>query len=471
MKPLRWGILGIFLFGYLLTFARFDEFTFEYLFYTLLSIVSCAILLLKMQRFDMSRAAVWLVLVVFLAVYYVKFYILAIDPEAFELVLPPSTWNAISSIDASIHGFFLATLSFCAFCITAFLCLSVVDYRSQGHKAASLSSRKETYALASKILLVLLLPVIGVSGYLASEYDIGQLGAAVDDPLPFHLGGALFYFRLIFIPGLLLLLVVCADRAGNIKMARIGVFLLLAYGVLDIVLRSSRSGLLVQLLSLVFLVMVGGFKPRRFDKRVIFSVLVVSALLTPLITEYRWLRLSGISSGDGFMPAFRGLLELDFNLWETLLKGMEFVFFRITGIEIVIAMLGLGTEPLGAQAVDVLSSFRGVAGYLTVDIFGYPADLPHTNAPGFVGWFYLVGGNAGIILGSVILGLFVTILWDTIGRMRLYSGPIFRTFVLLVLFFAITDGVLDSMLLQIFAIIVSIGCLELFMRCLGRFRA
>jgi hypothetical protein len=450
---LRWQILWVFAIGYSLSRSTFSEHDFQYLAFTLLALFSCAFLLTSLNRFENSTVAAWTVLGLFVMVYYVKFYWIVLDPLPIQIMLPPAAESSFTSVSALFSGFVTSTIGFAVFCVSTGLLLF---FRGREHSPVLELSPAAHRRVARALLLVLPLLMLGL-GYVTYVYDVGFLGIE-SDPLPFRLRGVIFYSRLILIPALVLLLIYCSGKCGHLLKARIGLLLLLMEGVSDTFLRSSRASLLMPLLTLGFLVAVGGYKLKSVERRIGFAAVVVAFLSIPLITEYRALRLSGQGLG-AFFSADTGT-----GTWEMLLAGMQFVLFRIPGIEAIVSMKGLGAEPLGMHALAVISRPRGIAGYLTGDVYGFDPNGASTFSPSFVGWLYLAAGIVAVISGAIVLSLLVTTGWQYLSRSRLYSCRVAQTLTLLLLFHALTEGDFESTVLQLTVSIGVVFTLEFLLR-------
>ena len=398
---------------------------------------------------------------------YIRFYSLVIDPSFLRNMLTETGWLTLFSERALIDGFRLATFAFVAFCFTVFFLLrwSPIDRSTEVKRTPSWVDVK--FYERPAVVLLLLSPVLMlVLGYFASIYHIGQLGSSIKAELPFRLAGVIYYARLIFVPTLLMFLICAADRAGRQDMVRAGFLLLLAHGVMDVLIKSSRGALLLSVLSLIFLALVGGYKIRRMEKYAFSAVVALAAIAIPLTHQYRVLRNSGLE----ITAAISGLADSPWNLSTMILDAIQFIYFRLPGVEMPIAIMGVGGRPLGSRAFEVLSVPNGVADYLTHTVLGFPQEVTHSFAPSFIGWFYLIGGELGVITSGMILALFVTVFWGKLIGQRLYSGPVAQTLFLLILFNAMTEGTLDVLRYHMFAMIACIMCIEIVMSYYARAR-
>jgi hypothetical protein len=145
--------------------------------------------------------------------------------------------------------------------------------------------------------------------------------------------------------------------------------------------------------------------------------------------------------------------------------GAELTFMRVCGVELLIIYNGVGVQQLGPRAWAELTGPGGIARYVTIDIFGFPSDENISIAPGFLGWFYLVGGNGIVILGLLGFTLGAFFLWKILAQMKIYSLPVAQTLFLFFLLNLAIDGVLESIFsLPTLAYPTSIAICEWFMR-------
>ena len=464
LPHLRWLILLIFVAGYLLTAGKFQSSQGQYAIYSLISLAACALLLVRLDRYDKKNIAAWVALTIFLVTQYVRFYSLVLDPGFLRNMLSEEGWLALRSEEALIGGFRLATIAFAIFCLTIFTAFRWMAGNKQVNNAEVLTlADTRLYERASIALLVLVPILMLVLGYLAYIYHVGQLGSSTKVNLPFRMAGLIYYSRLVVIPALLMFLVYAAYRVGRNGIVSIGFFLLLTHGLMDVLIKSSRGALLLSLLTLVFLAMVGGYKLRRMEKYVFSAAIAIAAIAIPLTHQYRVLR----NSGMGITTAMPGLVDLQWNFGTMVWDSIRFIYFRLPGIEMPIAILGAGGQPLGIRAFEVLSLPNGVADYLTYTVLSFPHGTPHSFAPSFLGWFYLIGGVPAVVVGGVAIGLLVTMFWKMLIELRLYSSHIAQTMFLLILFTAMTEGTLDVMRYYAVVIIASIISIEIAMRMSG----
>ncbi len=462
---IRWAFLLLLVAGYILTYARFSDVAGSYVLYTLIAISSSALLLGQLNSFSRQFSAVWLGFVIFIVVYFVRFYWIVLEPLSVRIMLPTPVYYKMVQDSALFKSFTLSVISFSAFSISA----AILLYLFRNGKDTELTnelSDSNLHWLVAKGLLIVLPPLMIVLGVIAYTYNIGQMGVDSGEPLPYRLKGVVFYARFTMIPLMIILAVYLSGRSGHAIATRLGVTLLLVHGLTDMLLRGSRSSLLLVILLLFFLVISGGLKLHRNEKILAFFVAILGLFMVPVMTDFRMQRVTEHLAIMDAMSA--SLFKIGSEGWATLLAGIEFVFFRITGIEAVAAISGMDGEPLGRHAIDIVRSKQGIAGYLTHELYNIPITAHHLSAPGFVGWFYLVGGIPAITIGSVVFATLCVVGWRLLDNRVLIGNVVARTFFLWMLFHALTEGTLDSMGYMLAVGVVSILGLEILMRLVRR---
>lgn len=460
---LRWVILLLFAIGYSITASRFHFSAGEYLFYNLLALGACAVLLTQLKVFGQCFAAVWLGLIILVTVYFLRFYWIVIDPSPVKVMLPQNSYiEMLPQVDKLINAFKLSVIAFSAFSLSAAAMFFLLRKQDAATHRTEEHGEIASHWFIAKFILLLLPPLMLALAYIAHKYHIGEMGAAPGEPLPFRLKGVIFYARIVLLPLMILQFMYSAARSGHPVVARLGVLLLLTHGVIDMLIRGSRSSLLLCVLLLVFLLMARGIQLRRNEKIFIGITVILAIVMVPIMTEYRYWR---VQHDFSVMDALNNAVgSVGIGWWGALMKGVEFVFFRMPGTESLWAMLSRGAEPLGMQSFDVFATKNGLAGYLTYQIHPMKVEDNTLLAPGFVGWFYLVAGIPAILLGSAAAAIFSILGWKYLSRDYLVCGPVAQTFLLWMFFVALTEGTLDSMVYMVLAGIVSIAAMEFSLR-------
>lgn len=462
---IKWLLPLLFIAGYVMTAGRFEAAAFEYFAYSMLALISCVVVLTQLHLFERDCFAAWFALILLVMGYFVRFYWITLDPWPVERMLP---WNPfrtmIADRQALLEAFKLSTVAFACFCGVVASSLYFLKPSDQLESVRRGGDDRHGAGNVAKWMLIGLVLLMIALAWLSYQYKIGEMGASAPDALPFRMKGVVFYARTVSLPLALLLCIYLAEHGGKFMVSRAGILALLAHGFTDMLLRNSRSSLLLVLLLLAFLVLGGGLRLRTGEK-MLFGVLASAAFLSvPVMTEYRQIRLlQGLSHVDALFGAINVASE---NWLLQFFKGLKFVLFRMPGIESLWCEIALGAKPLGIYSLDIINSKNGIAGYLTYAIHPMKEGDNTLLAPGFVGWFFLVAGTPAIVVGTLLTGIVSVIGWKYLDLRYLRAGPVAQAFLLWMLFIALTEGTLDSMLLMLLAGIATVVAMEVGLRLL-----
>lgn len=459
LPQLRWLILLAFPLASL--FAKFITGSIEPVYYLGAAMAACAWLLYRLDSLHPDTIAVWLVVLTFLAVYYLRYPVLLLYPSFVVSTHPDAIAPIFLGDPAGLtNALKLSTFVFVVFCIVAG---GLIQRGAISSSATNLITPKGVDQIGRWLFISVSLLII-VLGYVAYAFKIGQMSVAPGEPLPFRLKGIVFYLRHVLIPLLILALICHATFAKNRHFLYSGLLLLVIHGISDAILRGSRSSLLLCLLLVFFLWASGGMRVRPKGAAILVGLLLGAILLLPTIYQYRMLRFEpGVELMYMLSEAFRISNK---NMLLVIEKSFETLYFRIPGIETTWAIGSLVNEPLGATFFDTIRNKFGVTGYLNFDIYRVPIEAYTLFAPGFVGWLYLLGGWIGLALGAVLIALLSVCLPRLIFRGYLRWPQLANTFFLWVLFISLTDGTLDSNFLLIATGIATLAALEFFDRAM-----
>ena len=470
LGQVKWTLPALFIIGYSLTFRTFYDNPLEYFSYNLLAAVSCTILLLHIRLFDQNLVAVWVAFILFIFLYFVRFYWITIDPTPVRDMLPRLQYKAmVESQVSQLRAFKLSVLAFAGFSWSTAALLSYTKRKNAGNDQFFESTDSTVSGTLARPMLFATTLLALALAYFTYKYNIGEMGASSGDALPFRLKGLIFYAKTVFIPLAILLSIYLAERCGDLTISRLGMSVLVMNGVVDMMLRSSRSGLLLSLVLLVFLMLADGIRLRRKEKLIFTVLLTLALIMVPFMTDYRYIRMN---SGLSHLETFFGALDLAKNKeLKELFKGIQFVMFRMPGVESLWCMIASSAEPLGIHSLEILNSQNGIARYLTSTIYPIKASDNTLLAPGFIGWFYLVAGWPAIVAGAGLTGILSAQAWIFLSRRYLVTGPVAKVFFLWMLFMALTEGTLDGMFWMFFVGMATIVTLEAGMRFHKKIRA
>lgn len=466
ITKIKWVLPLVFFFGYFSTLKYFDSNSVEYLTYNLLAFVSCAVLLTQVKLFDQRYVAVWVALILLILLYFIRFYWITSSALPLRYVLPLNAYDTmVNDRNALLQAFKLSAIAFASFSFSSAALLFFMKKKdSHVHQYVDIGNSTFPGVIAKRALWAVTLLML-VLAYITYRYHIGEMGAPSGEALPFRLKGVVFYARTILIPLIILLSIYLAERSGHMVASRLGMLILVLHGLMDMFLRNSRSGLLLVLLLLVFLILTAVVKLQRKEK-VFFAVMMVLAIIMiPIMSVYRNMRYLNLPHIEAFFNA----VNIVSNDWVTqILFGLNFLLYRLPGIESLWCMIANNVEPLGLQGVDIINAKNGIAGYYTNLIYPQPLVVKTLYAPGFCGWFYLVAGLPAVVFGSLLAGVLSVLGWKFLDRRYLESGPIAQVFFLWMFFMALTEGTLDSMVYMFLVGLITIMAIEVGLRIFAR---
>lgn len=462
ITKIKWVLPLVFIFGFFLTFKHYEGNVVEYLAYNLLASVSCAVLLTQVKLFDQKYIAVWVALILLVLLYFFRFYWITNSAFQLKYLLPLNAYDTmVNDRDALLQAFKLSAIAFACFSFSSSALLFFMR-KQDSHVHQYIDSNNSTlYGVMAKCSLWLVTLLMLVLAYITYKYHIGEMGVPSGEALPFRLKGVVFYARTVLIPLIIILSIYLAERSGLIVASRLGMLILIMHGVMDMLLRNSRSGLLLALLLLVFLMLTAEIKLQRKEKVFFAVMMVLATIMIPIMSVYRNMRYLNFSYVDAFSNAFNVVS----NDWVTqILFGLNFLFYRLPGIESLWCMIAHRAEPLGIQSVDIINAANGIAGYYTDLIYPPPQVVKTLYAPGFCGWFYLAAGLPGTVIGSLFTGALSVYGWKFLGHRYLESATIARVFFLWMLFMVLTEGTLDSMVYMFLVGLITIMVIEVGLR-------
>jgi len=156
-------------------------------------------------------------------------------------------------------------------------------------------------------------------------------------------------------------------------------------------------------------------------------------------------------------------------LWNNVINSFIDVFFRMTGVESLMMMIGGGFQALGTGGIGSLFIFGGpgLARLFTSRIEGIPEHMIHLSAPSFLGAFYMVGGIVFTTLGVVVFTVIVWAVWTLILRLNLRSSPVAQAMFLMLVVSFVMDGELDRFVWPVMSTTVGIVLCECITRTVG----
>lgn len=458
----RWLLLLIFVLGYITTFPIFEYYALEYFLLTILSLF-CSILLLWVlkQPFQVTLPY-WIVFLIFLVAYYFKFYFIINFPELpFDqhiLVV-----ESITSTEALISAYASTTYGFSAYCIVSWFLLSGLLKKEKILPEKMLYERKLSsirFSFVISVSVLVAIPLMIITTLITHSLKIAVMGAE-SVYLPFKLAGIIYYTRTMFIPIILTMLIWSGKQINSRFWVVSGVILLVFHGISEMIIRQTKSGLLV-LLPIFFIYLL---HDKRLKKEIIKYFLILSILLIllyPIALTYRFM--GGEVNITDILTTMLEFMNSGSLSFFVISEAFKMFLMRITGIEHLVVYNYENIFPLGWQAWEIITLPRGLSGFVTVEVYGFSPDAPHSTATSFFGWFYLIGGNFSITLGTILFTIFTGFLWRIIKRMSLYCLPIAQAWFLWLLLLIVVDGAFEYLSKMIPSIVFSLCICEYIIR-------
>jgi len=464
----------LFLVGYFITAYRMEKNGIEYFFLTVLSMIVCWLLLFQIYKPIRFGLPIWIMFLLFIAAYYLKFYLFIFSPEfaAKRFWLLP---QMVTSEDILIKTYRIIVYSFVGICTTGWLLLATKRTQKINMLFQNVDSIKANWKNLTLVLFPIIFILIITTNYIMYTTRISIMGAK-QVYLPFRLAGITYYTATGIISTLLLLLVWVTYRKKYKLWFSLCISFIILHMALQTFLRSTKGMIVSVVVSITFLFAVRG---KLSKKQLFFIVIMISLiiLLYPSLNVYRWVRLADPELK--VLPAISKVLfetiPRTYNgFWNVFISGFYSIIDRLTGVEGLIMIIGVGFMPLGVRASQALLMFGGpgLARIFTTEIEGIPESVIHSSATSFLGWFYMIGGFWFVILGPIIFIIIMWSIWMWLLRANLRCWPIAAVALLSTMFGSLIDGNLENILRWggLTTLVMIIFC-EFLLRTIGNARS
>lgn len=398
------------------------------------------------SRYD-GIGVTW-VFFVFIYAYAGRLLIVWFAPELVYWTVPQVAWSAFDDPDVKIEAIGLLLVAVAGFCFSLILSWTFASLSL----STTIRPRVIPRTVGQRLIVTLLLTSVALAALLSGVayiYGIGRQGQFNEQSLPFKLAGMVVYAKTAVLPALLLLQVYWAEASGRRRLARVGALVLIALGLMDMFMLDSRGAAMKHVLLLVLVWWLAGFRLLPLDRTVLLVFLAVLLAAIQMVTS---VRLYGEQTAG---------LSID-----QILQGLNFVLLRITGVDQLMVIQYLGSPIPWDEVWDVLTSPRGISGYYTTALLGVDENLPQTFAPSGLGWFYLVGGLPGILIGAAVIGFAATTLWTALDRVFAGCAPVIKSFFLVTLLMIVSEGSMEAPLVSFLITAFSLKLIDLARRAL-----
>jgi hypothetical protein len=412
MMTLRWGLLLVPLWGLVdsrLPLAQTDG---NFAWLSILATVALAILLNKLSRVAGDTLWVWVILLIFVQGYFVKSYTAAggIESGEWARLQPELRWMNVETVT---EGWYWIVLAFVVFCFTSTFWLSL-------QKQAPDTGLPDQDFAPIKIKRILGIVIAAFIVYAIASYLQGMLGIGVMgveyDRLPYHLDTLIFRYRSNIAPAIILLGLWVFDQAENKKYQLIIMLLLLASAFIDSLVTASRGSFIRWLLP-AFLVWLVSGRLTRQRKLFLGVVVVLTLIVHPFISTYRYLRI--ITAEDNMAAMMSYAIEVVSNQelessYGTSATSMQ---TRVSGAEGVWFMMNHVPEEFSADHIVNMLFVEDMTAYYTKSIVGVRA-ADDWRAIGLVGTGMILGGWYIVLLYVVIYLSGTYLLWRYLSGMQ-----------------------------------------------------
>jgi hypothetical protein len=409
----RWLLLGIFLIPFFIKDSPLLETNGDqFILLSFVSLISCAVLLTRLNRPLRQTLWVWIILFILLSGYYLKTFYFVHNFSQLALYLPE--WQRLN-LGNLINAYPWIVLAFVTFCFVSWFILGLYKKSNIAPEIIQRSVQPAFISIQSMFLVWLF--AFGTSTlinlYVMKNYVLFLQKGNI---LPAHLETLIFFLQNYLIPGVLLLTVWLTWRKKRIwRFLAIG-FLLLHF-ILWGIAYASRGALINFALYIGILWLV----TNRFTKKqaLVLATLVVVTILVvyPLMSILRAVR---IEFGDSPAATWQKTVQVFRRL--DLVKTSQYyavsLLWRVTGVDGV----WFSEDHLGEYSI-----LRLVSDPRRESIYRYFSDQAvellnplETRPPGLVAAGMLLGGVPGVVflwIGSII---FLWMLWRWVSRFRTY---------------------------------------------------
>jgi hypothetical protein len=429
--------------GYLATCENLKTFQSEYLFLTVVSALSCYIILQKLSFQIHKHLPLWIFFGIFIMAYYLKYYIMVFYPDIIVALSDAPTIKSavrhalISEPGVSIRCFAIITYGFSIFCLLSRLLLNYLTVETIPYQSESLRKNSSVF-----LILFISIPILIIAtSWIMYVAKIGVMGSVFAE-LPFRIAGWIFYMRMSLIPGLILLLILLGERAQSSKYMIAGIAFLFLYALTDMALRSSRSSLIVFSFMLLLLFMI---MQKLTIKRV--GIFIVSILLTiilfPIIYLSRGLRFHHPSLS--LLQVFNETINRMFvsgtsTITDLFQNSLTSIFQRITGIDSLALAVKHGSSYIGLDFFGL-----SVGNFYNNEVMGVIPNNPMGFAPSLLGWFYVAGGHWMVVAGVIGATALIWTVWFFLCRSGLKTLPVIKVLLMSWFFWTAIEGTLDRL--------------------------
>ena len=451
----RFLLAGLFPAGVLLSAEAWGEYLGDAVLLSLITSLCFMLFLAGVREISDRTLMPILIALVFIIAYPLKIYVFAVtawDPTGLGALSFVLTWAPILPSNTLYEVYEIGMLGLMAFFVTASFLIRLGRNPRQATAWRTTLDRRT----ATRLLWIALgISVVVLTGLNLLALKLGILRMGIEPrPLPFRLGGVIFFSR-AFVGSFVLSLILFFGlrlRAKRIVGATIIAFVYA--GLFTAIVSASRGSLLMSFLLPVWLAIVTGEMRMRHIVRtrnvfVGLILMTVLGLMHPLITSYRTAATEEkLSDTEALQAAvtFVGDRMMEDPLGVAT-AGVGSILARIVGAEnLIIARETVGVPDREAIWRYVVHRGHLMAVYYTREVLGYNTyDFQIT--PGLVAFFWFLGGSQAVVGGMVLFTLFAFIMIGMCrARVIQVSGPVQVAIIAPWLAILVSEGTLQQAL-------------------------
>jgi len=447
----RSSFVLVVLIGYGFTASRFASLSLEYFLLNSCS-VSAFIVLAWILDAPVRQLPACIIAIIFLVCYYFEFYLLVIFPWLLEFVpLPPNIQ------EFSIQHYFACYVTMTAG-LTAFAIVVVLWHLFSWRRP----SGRDDEAVPAEYNMK---PALLVAGALAAAYlgfnsSYNVVASGAQPNVDYHLFGVVEFSFSITASILLLMVIDNSRRTRDASLTFFAYFIWMTPLLYTMFIITSKGAIFIFAIELLFLWLLEGGKlnwPIAISGGVCIALGVI---LFPVINAIRALRVDdGVSAAQAVSLLLGGSNTLFATLRTVPARNdgsvgvvvFEQVLGRLTGANVLLPIIELGYPMLGWKTVRIAGGMHGITGYFTSQMLGLGelAAEKISAAEGLLGIFFIIGGNAAVIVGVACFVSVVFIIWNMLPKFTEVSTRAAQVSFLMLVASVSLDGSVQQMIFHV----------------------
>lgn len=393
-----------------------------------------------------------MIAIIFLVCYYFEFYLLAIFPWLIEFVpLPPNIQ------EFSLQHYFRCYVTMTAG-MTTFAIVVVLWHLFSWRRP----SRRESETVPVEYNMR---PALGVAGALATAYlgfnrSFNVVAGGAQPDLAYHFFGVVEFSFSITASMLLLMVIDTGRRTKNDRLIFFAYLIWLIPLIYTMLVITSKGAIFIFAIELFFLWLLEG---GRLSWRIAISgsaCIALGMILFPVINAIRALRVDDdmsateaasliLAGSSTLSAAFRSVPSRSGSGFGAVV--FEQVLGRLTGANVLLPIIELGYPMLGWRTVRIAGGMHGIAGYFTSQMLGLGelAAERISAATGLLGFFFIIGGNAAVIVGVAWFSDVVFSIWNMLPKFTEVSTRAAQVSFLMLVASVSVDGGVQQMIFHV----------------------